>query len=494
MMAKTNGTAQFKTGESKSASVLFLAKFTTAKDSAAKGQSYSGLIKYAEKQGKTSEFNNVSVSDTLDADEGYGYANRPTATTEDHPLFNSDKLNLEPDDVKELRGQLDEAQANGNPIHEMAFSIRGDWLIENELYNPHTQEIDHDTLKHAQQGIVQGIFDKSFPLPLGETPDDVVWFGVIHQDTDHLNMHLWFAKKSEENRPEMIHEKIGEPKGYMNFKAKKQAEAKFRYELQNEGTRVARAKVYGRVDQIRQSIKEDGLKILDSDTKYLADLKEIYDVLPQHLRGRWKVGNVSDLMAQETGVMADANNKVGQLVDKLLKDELKDEYAAYQLETEKGDDLQRNIHGEQRQGQTSWSQQRDARLRKELANGIYREFNTSFKYESETFSDGQFKQFGKDYEWREEKKAEHNAQPKKGQYSNSPQPGIQHRTKPASIMSQGEVVPVRELRKISRNLIGNTKTDLQRTKEMLRDKEQKELDNTYGRESLANSDIKGPSI
>lgn len=88
------------------------------------------------------------------------------------------------------------------------------------------------------------------------------------------------------------------------------------------------------------------------------------------------------------------------------------------------------------------------------------------------------------------KKAEHNAQPKKGQYSNSPQPGIQHKKKSVSIMSQGEVVPVRELRKISRNLIWNTKTNLQRTKEMLRDKEQKELDNTYGRiEPLANSGI-----
>ena len=183
---------------------------------------------------------------------------------------------------------------------------------------------------------------------------------------------------------------------------------------------------------------------------------------------------------------------------------MKDEYAAYQLETKKGDDLQRNVHGEQRQGQTSWSQLRDARLRKELANGIYREFNTSFKAETENFTDGQIKdvgrlkQFGKDYEWKEAKKAERKAQPMNGQHSNNPQPNMQHSSKSATVLSQGEVVPVRELRKISRNLVGNSKTDLQRTKEMLRDKEQKEQENTYGRtDPVSNIDISyrpGPSI
>ncbi|QEA59819.1 hypothetical protein FGL74_00385 [Leuconostoc koreense] len=64
--------------------------------------------------------------------------------------------------------------------------------------------IDQNKLKHAEQEVAKTLINKGFNLPLGENESDVVWFGVIHQDTDHLNMHLWFAKKSRETRQEML--------------------------------------------------------------------------------------------------------------------------------------------------------------------------------------------------------------------------------------------------------------------------------------------------
>ncbi|MBZ5981955.1 relaxase MobL, partial [Leuconostoc gasicomitatum] len=123
------------------------------------------------------------------------------------------------------------SQENGNNIHELAFSIRGDWLVKNNLYDPEIRMIDQNKLKHAEQEVAKTLINKGFNLPLGEDENDVVWFGVIHQDTDHLNMHLWFAKKSQETRSEMVKQEgkyKGQPIGVIPLEVIEQAKRQFR--------------------------------------------------------------------------------------------------------------------------------------------------------------------------------------------------------------------------------------------------------------------------
>ena len=85
--------------------------------------------------------------------------------TETHPIFGEEKLNYDNHDISQLRKQLDEAQANGNNIHGLAFSIRGDWLVENNLYDPETQVIDQNKIKHAEQEVAKTLINKGFNLP-----------------------------------------------------------------------------------------------------------------------------------------------------------------------------------------------------------------------------------------------------------------------------------------------------------------------------------------
>lgn len=383
-MAKTGQKAQFKMGESTAGSVLLPTKFVTASAANKKGQRFSNLVEtYASKANKINEENNATVADNLvtesqsESQNNEAYATRGDAVTDGHPLFNSETLNMNDDQVAKLKADLDTAQDNGNVLHEMAFSLRGDWLVENKLYNPKTHEIDQDKLKHAEQGVVKKLFDQGFPLPLGEGKDDVVWFGVIHQDTDHLNMHLWFAKKSEETRPEMLHAS-GEPKGVINFKVKKAVEAQFRNELEDIGIKQTRAELFGRVDMLRKDIKSGSLTQLKQASRYRADLKDIYNVLPQDLLGRWKVGNTDVANTKPNSRMALANSKMNALVDQLLKADLKEEYREFRKDAKAVDAMMEKAHGHQNQGQELWSDTRDKRLRKEIANAIYREFNTGY--------------------------------------------------------------------------------------------------------------------
>ncbi|WP_341443685.1 hypothetical protein [Leuconostoc mesenteroides] len=72
---------------------------------------------------------------------------------ETHPMFGEDKLNYDNHDIPLLRKDLDEAPASGNNIHELACSIRGDWLVKNNLNDSETRTIEQNKLKHAEQKV-----------------------------------------------------------------------------------------------------------------------------------------------------------------------------------------------------------------------------------------------------------------------------------------------------------------------------------------------------
>ena len=387
---KTGGKANFAVNEHGNGMVIMPMQFVTANAANSRGQKFADLVDYSLRNEAILNENNVPVNktnndelttDILNQLAQEGYATRADAVTETYPIFKSEKLNLNDHDISELKKDLQTAQDNGNTLHEHAFSIRADWLIENDLYNPDTKELDQNALKRAEQNIVNRLFQNGQALPLGESPDDVVWFGVIHQDTDHLNMHLWYVKKSRETRPEMLHSKTGEPKGVVKLSEKNRGLAEFRRHLMSEGVKEKRNKVYERVDNLRVNIRESSLEALDSTNKYYEDLRKIYVLLPQDLRGRWKVGNTDQLVTDpQTSRMAGANVQMEKLINKLLTDDLKDEYEAFKQENKQLNQIATRDNGQiHSQNIIAISERNERRLRKEMANRIYRQFNENFK-------------------------------------------------------------------------------------------------------------------
>ena len=453
-MAKTGGFANFATGEKKTGAVLLPTHFTTAAQATKEGKQFGNLVRtYAAKSSKVMDENNQALVDITDAEQAqktsnsFGYSSRFSATGNEHPLFDSDTLNMTDEQMDNLENKLNLAQKNGNILHEMAFSIRGDWLVENNLYGPETTQLDQDKLKRAEQHIVHDLFEKGGPQPLGQGPDDVVWFGAVHQDTDHLNMHIWYAKISPETRPSMLL-KNGEPKGVIDFKAKHQAESKFRYEIESDATKIKRANVYEAVGNYRTQIKQDSLTRLDRTHKYTADLQKIYDELPQDLRGRCKVGNTDTLVTDDISRMAPANRQMNGLIDKLLTHELKDDYQALQTKKKKMDDMMTETHGNQHKGQEKWSEAQDKRLRKELANGIYRQFNEQFNADQK-INDGKFHKQAKG---NFEKVKQRNEQPEN-----------------SKMVAQYKPAPVGKLNKIAKRMTKQSRQEIQQMHRMLQD-------------------------
>lgn len=377
-MAKTGKKAAFSLNEKKTAMVNLPAQFVTASDANKKGQSYSSLVDYAKNESKTSDQNNESIAEMMalkDQFQDVGYANRTTAVTENNPIFGPDKLNYDNHDISVLRKQLDEAQANGNNIHELAFSIRGDWLVENNLYDPDTGMIDQNRLKHAEQKVSKILINDGFKSPLGESPDDVVWFGVIHQDTDHLNMHLWFAKRSKETRHDMLKQEgpyKGQPTGVVPLSVIERSKREFRNELMADRQRDKRTDVLKGIGHLHKELAGYADENLVQD-KYASQIEAIYDALPPSQKGRWRVGNTT--LAAANNQMSKANSLTNNLLDQVFEDELQDEYTEFKQLTKQFDDINVEDKGVLRKGQQSFSEKKDADLRKRLANGLYRQLN-----------------------------------------------------------------------------------------------------------------------
>lgn len=374
-MVKTGEIAAFALGEKKTAMVNLPVQFVTSSTANMRGQKYSGLVDYANNSEKTSDLNNESIIDLIDLKEQFsktGYANRNSAVTETHPIFGNDKLNYDNHDISVLRKDLDVAQENGNNIHELAFSIRGDWLVKNDLYDPETRMIDQNKLKHAEQDVAKTLINKGFNLPLGEDKNDVMWFGVIHQDTDHLNMHLWFAKKSRETRPEMLKQEgkyKGQPIGVIPLEVIEQAKRQFRKQLMSSQELRRHQEILKGVGGFKKEIVETAPENL-LNNRHAKTIKQIYDALPQEMKGRWQVGN-AHLTAGE-GKMAKANQLTNQLLDDLFAKELKPEYEGFRSLAQEYDVINIEDQGVMHKGQRKWSENKEDELRKRLANQLYK--------------------------------------------------------------------------------------------------------------------------
>lgn len=167
--------------------------------------------------------------------------------------------------------------------------------------------------------------------------------------------------------------------------------------------------------------------------------------------------------------MAPANRQMNQLIDKMLTHELKDDYQSFQATAQKMDDMMQETHGQQHQGQLKWSEKQDNRLRKELANGIYRQFNENFK---EPTNDQQIKNktdrsFQKNKDGNFEKIRQANGVDRKGNESKDIQ---QNKAKKKNQPAHKKVVaPMGKMNKIAKKMTQQSKQEVQQMHRMLQD-------------------------
>lgn len=123
------------------------------------------------------------------------------------------------------------------------------------------------------------------------------------------------------------------------------------------------------VGGFKQEIVETAPENLLND-RHAKAIKQIYEALPQDMKGRWQVGN-GHLTAGK-GKMAKANQLTNQLLDDLFAKELKPEYDDFKSLAQEYDAINIEDQGVMHKAQHKWSENKEDELRKRLANQLYK--------------------------------------------------------------------------------------------------------------------------
>ena len=104
--------------------------------------------------------------------------------------------------------------------------------------------------------------------------------------------------------------------------------------------------------------------------RHVKTIKQIYDALPQDMKGRWQVGNAH--LTAGKGKMAKANQLTNQLLDDLFDKELKPEYEEFKWLAQEYYVINIEDQGVMHKVQRKWSENKEDELKKRLANQLYK--------------------------------------------------------------------------------------------------------------------------
>ena len=104
--------------------------------------------------------------------------------------------------------------------------------------------------------------------------------------------------------------------------------------------------------------------------RHAKTIKQIYDALPQDMKGRWQVGNAH--LTAGKGKMAKANQLTNQLLDDLFDKELKPEYEEFKWLAQEYYVINIEDQGVMHKVQRKWSENKEDELKKRLANQLYK--------------------------------------------------------------------------------------------------------------------------
>ncbi|QBO34996.1 hypothetical protein EQG49_00305 [Periweissella cryptocerci] len=413
-MAKNGKKGAFKIEASNNSGVIVTHAFVTAATANSKGKQFSGSLNYLLRESATLQeiqidslaveetehdrvferdnekyLKNETNVDQIEQDKilrtleryqiGYrattDYLLRNSAVSlEDTSLgetagFNADTLNMTNERVGDAQRAFDIGQNNNNPLHEMAISFRTQFLIDQELYDPGTKNVDEKRIKVAVQDSMKRFLAD---IDLGA---DIEWVGSIQHDTEHLHVHVNFVKVNPETRQHKLmynnDSQMIEPIGELQQRAFERIISKTSHGLESDKTRRMLTPIYERKTQLRDSLKlgvSDNLEVKRGTSKYVNELAEIYKMMPKNKRD-WQVGKFG--LQAGKNEMRPVNQRVSRLLDTILQNELKTDFDEF-VATAK--EVQRNSPKLSKNNNEYVNNQIENELKKPMANQLYKSF------------------------------------------------------------------------------------------------------------------------
>lgn len=295
--------------------------------------------------------------------QGYlGYTDRRAATRRmtreeggggDYPTFTRDAYEISEEQHEQLVQKLSQAQRNQSQLWYGVVSFSPEFIKEAGLYDPVTKRVNQKAIKSAIKRAMPELLQRE-----GLDNDQTFWWGDVHLNTNHVHVHLAISQ-TKNTRPLKPN---GQPKGTFSVNSFRKFKAHVFRELQNERSRSQTLSIEKEVDQLKKTIPDKTLELIRRQQEIQRQLQVIYAALPRYKdKRKWRAKNNSREF-REARLMTE------QLVDRLLKNELKDDYQEFTKLIHLEDVRNRQAYG---QGIKDTAQAKDKRLRELMVNRVF---------------------------------------------------------------------------------------------------------------------------
>ncbi|PFM62714.1 hypothetical protein COJ48_18385 [Bacillus cereus] len=282
-------------------------------------------------------------------------------------VFSKNKSIITQKDLSDIKEIVGEAQKNGSVYYQDVVSFDTDFLIQNKLYDPHTDTLDENRIQNASRKMMEQLFkDEHIEENNG------YWFASIHRNTKHIHIH--FGTVEHENRRQLVTTEIDgvvyyEPKGKRKQKTLDNMKSTFAHSLVDRTNELSRISTLRNdlVQEIKGELKESREK---KQPKDVVLLREIYAGLPSNKKD-WAYG--SKRMPEET------RNKIDQLTSLLMKDN--PVFKEYKEAVKEESEFQKGLYGDTTRNNKDYEKNQIRDMYKRMGNSLLKELKKKSPYE-----------------------------------------------------------------------------------------------------------------
>jgi len=218
--------------------------------------------------------------------------------------FTSDNRYPTYDDMEALKEKIKNVSEDGNIMFTDVLSFDNEFLIEQKILDPETNNLDEDKIFEAVSKMINVCIKE-------EKMENTFWVGAIHRNTDNIHIHTTLMEE-ESTRPQINNPDTGklEYKGKRSQKTIDKMKNSVANSLEmNEHTKKIGALRDKTAKQFRESIKNDLLnKYKSGDIEKSEELKllnDIYKEIPVKAQG-YNDKKISDATRQKVDKLVDS--------------------------------------------------------------------------------------------------------------------------------------------------------------------------------------------
>lgn len=222
-------------------------------------------------------------------------------------VFSSSKRKIAKEDVTQLKKEIEDitvASKKGSVMFQDVISFENDFLVEENILNEKTNELDEERLYNATEKMMSSLKEN-------ENLHDTFWFASVHRNTDNIHLHICSMEKNNTRQLKEFEDGHVEVKGKRKQQTLDKMKMSFGRELTSPEYRLKlQTEMTNSRNQLLKDLKQIYEKEIFSDTPKLIKKISLFKKDLPDKKFNWQYGKLD----------ATAQKELNEITSMLTKD------------------------------------------------------------------------------------------------------------------------------------------------------------------------------